>query len=115
MRALPQPLVPSMYTSAAPQQRLSFPTRRSSDLAGHLQAALDSGVADIIMGVDYRVSSGPQLGGLAFRLTDANNHLVLLRSEEQTPELRSPYEVVCRLLREHMTAVAACRVRRMRH
>src|SRR5204862_4895110 len=43
-----------------------------------LQATLNSGLADIIMGVDYRVGSGPQLGGLAFRLTDTNKHLVLL-------------------------------------
>src|SRR5439155_11296629 len=39
---------------------------------------LDSGLADIIMSADYRVGSGPQLGALVFRLTDANNHLLLM-------------------------------------
>ena len=47
--------------------------------AGHVQAALQVGTADIRMAVDYRVGANPQrLAGLAFRLTDVNNHLVLL-------------------------------------
>jgi uncharacterized protein DUF4038/collagenase-like protein with putative collagen-binding domain len=45
--------------------------------SGHLQATLNGGVADIVMGVDYRVGNRPQLGALVFRLTDANNHLLL--------------------------------------
>jgi Zn-dependent metalloprotease len=46
---------------------------------GHVQATLQTNVADIRMGVDYRVGASSQrLAGLAFRLTDANNHLLLL-------------------------------------
>ena len=44
--------------------------------AGHLQAAINSGAADVVMGVDYRVGSGPGMGALAVRLTDANNFFV---------------------------------------
>jgi bacillolysin len=46
---------------------------------GHVQATLQTGAADIRMGVDYRVGASAQrLAGLAFRLTDVNNHLLLL-------------------------------------
>ena len=46
---------------------------------GHLQATLQTGAADIRMGVDYRVGTGTQrLAGLAFRFADVNNHLLLL-------------------------------------
>jgi len=47
--------------------------------AGHVQASLQVGASDIRMAADYRVGANPQrLAGLAFRLTDVNNHLVLL-------------------------------------
>ena len=47
--------------------------------SGHVQATLQTGAADIRMGVDYKVAaSADRLAGLAFRLTDANNHLLLL-------------------------------------
>ena len=47
--------------------------------SGHVQATLQTGAADIRMGVDYKVAaSADPLAGLAFRLTDANNHLLLL-------------------------------------
>jgi glucose/arabinose dehydrogenase len=45
--------------------------------SGHLQATIDSGVADIVMGIDYRVGMGPGMGALVFRLTDADNFLLL--------------------------------------
>ena len=45
--------------------------------SGHLQATIDSGVSDIQMATDYVVGTGPGLGALAFRLTDANNFLLL--------------------------------------
>jgi hypothetical protein len=45
---------------------------------GHLQATIDSGVSDIQMATDYVVGSGPGLGALAFRLTDADNFLLLM-------------------------------------
>jgi glucose/arabinose dehydrogenase len=44
---------------------------------GHLQVTLDAGVTDIVMGVDYRVGSGPGMGALVFRLTDADRFLLL--------------------------------------
>ena len=46
--------------------------------AGHVQATINSGVADIQMAIDYVVGTGPGMGGLAFRETDTNNLLVLL-------------------------------------
>jgi Putative binding domain, N-terminal len=46
--------------------------------SGHLQATLDTRVSDIVMSVDYRAGTGPGMGALAFRLTDAENHLLLL-------------------------------------
>ena len=45
----------------------------------HVQATLQTNVADIRMGVDYRVGASSQrLAGLAFRLMDVDNHLLLL-------------------------------------
>jgi len=44
---------------------------------GHLQATIDGGVADVQMSTDYRAGTGPGLGALAFRLTDANNFFLL--------------------------------------
>jgi len=45
--------------------------------SGPLQATIASGVSDVVVGADYRVGSGPGLGGLTIRLVDANNFLVL--------------------------------------
>jgi hypothetical protein len=44
--------------------------------SGHMQSTINSGVADIVMGVDYRVGSGAGMGALAVRLTDVNNYFV---------------------------------------
>jgi hypothetical protein len=44
---------------------------------GHLPTTINAGVADVTMGVDYRVGSGPRMGALVVRLTDANNFIVL--------------------------------------
>ena len=44
---------------------------------GHLQVTINSGVANIAMGADYRVGAGPGMGGLVFRLTDPDNFLSL--------------------------------------
>jgi hypothetical protein len=47
--------------------------------SGHVQATLQTGVADIRMGVDYRVDVNPyRVASLVFRLTDVNNHLLLM-------------------------------------
>jgi hypothetical protein len=48
--------------------------------AGHVQLTIDSGVADMTTRVNYRVGVGPGVG-LAFRLTDANNYLLLETSQ----------------------------------
>jgi hypothetical protein len=45
--------------------------------SGHLQVTINSGVADMVMGVDYRVGSGPGMGALVARLTDASNFFLL--------------------------------------
>ena len=44
---------------------------------GHLRVTIDSGAADVVMGVDYRVGSGPGMGAIVFRLTDANNFFLI--------------------------------------
>ena len=46
--------------------------------SGHLQTTIDSGVADVVMGVDYHVGTGPGMGALAFRMVDANNFQLLV-------------------------------------
>src|SRR5207248_11448929 len=63
----------------------SFPTRRSSDLAGTL---LRAGLGEDELGAALELE--PKCRGLRS----------LLRSEEHTSELQSPYEIVCRLLLE---------------
>jgi hypothetical protein len=45
--------------------------------SGHEQVTLASPGADVNIGVDYHVGTGPGMGGIAFRLTDANNYLLL--------------------------------------
>jgi hypothetical protein len=60
-----------------------MPTLQGGDAAvtagsGHLQMTIDTGVADVRVGADYRVGTGPHMGALVVRATDANNHLVLL-------------------------------------
>jgi RHS repeat-associated protein len=49
--------------------------------SGYLQATINSGVSDIRMTVDARIGSSPYLAALVFRLTDANNHLLLLAND----------------------------------
>jgi hypothetical protein len=67
-----------VITGAAPAPRLVGGTAGVGSGGGHMQATLDAGVSDFRMAVDYRVGSGPQMGALAFRLQDADNHLLLL-------------------------------------
>ena len=44
---------------------------------GDLQATINTGVADVILGVDHHVGSGMGMGAVVARLTDANNFFVL--------------------------------------
>ena len=67
-----------LVTGGTPVPTLNSGVVGISGGSGHLQATLETGAPDIRMGVDYRVGSGPQLAALAFRLTDANNHLLLM-------------------------------------
>src|SRR5207248_9332773 len=90
------------YCSGAPPALPSFPTRRSSDLAGFLRPNPYGGrmlhhpdyepfwnaaeELDVAIGLHEGASGGmPQVG---------------VRSEEHTSELQSPYDLVCRLLLE---------------
>jgi hypothetical protein len=45
--------------------------------SGHLQATIDTGVSDVQVAADFIAGTGPGLGALAFRLTDASNFLLL--------------------------------------
>ena len=70
---------PWMVTGESPMPALSSGLVSVESGSGHLQATLEAGAADIRMGVDYRVGAGPRhLAALVFRLTDANNHLLLM-------------------------------------
>jgi hypothetical protein len=52
---------------------------RTSAGGGHVIATIDTGVPDIQMSVSYVVgASSERLAALAFRVTDANNHLLLM-------------------------------------
>src|SRR5437763_11117922 len=77
-----RPCVLFFFHCCAPHRHLhSFPTRRSSNLAGH--------------GLYYYVP------GLLKHFTAAQiNALIAPRSEEHTSELQSPMYLVCRLLPE---------------
>src|SRR5437867_8759468 len=70
---------------AYPRDLHSFPTRRSSDLVVQLGRLEED--------VERQIDPGPPPG----RVRQAAG---LLRSEEHTSELQSPYDLVCRLLLE---------------
>jgi hypothetical protein len=69
---------PWAVTGASPTPTLGSDGAAIDPGTGHLQVTINTGAADIAMGVDYHVGSGWGMGALAFRLTDGNNHLVLL-------------------------------------
>src|SRR5205823_12772764 len=94
---------------------LSFPTRRSSDLASVRAPAAEATVVQadefagevrsvaellsIAPGVSLHSLGGPgQATTLSLRGATADESLVLLRSEEHTSELQSLAYLVCRLL-----------------
>src|SRR5262245_65085379 len=79
------------FTSTAchPRSLDSFPTRRSSDLPGHVDRDLGlAGAADVTVKLEPQSNSGES--GTA----------TLSRSEEHTSELQSLRHLVCRLLLE---------------
>src|SRR5699024_12681691 len=89
-----------LHQSRADRAPLSFPTRRSSDLAAPLPA-------------DHRALLPKQLYGTA------GNHLAHAvafcegpesreRSEEYTSELQSRFDLVCRLLLEKKNNILVC-------
>jgi len=68
---------PWTYTGAVPSPTLQNGMAAVADGAGHLQATIDAGTADIRMATDFHAGAGSGLGGLAFRLVDANNYLLI--------------------------------------
>lgn len=64
-------------TGSAPAPTLAQGVVQVVAGAGQALATVDAGIADIDMSVDVRVGTAP-LAGLAFRLMDANNHLLLV-------------------------------------
>jgi len=48
---------------------------------GHMQLTIDAGIADIDLATDYVAGSGPGMGAIAFRETDANNLLALVTNQ----------------------------------
>src|SRR5688500_19491793 len=75
--------------------RLSFPTRRSSDLVTVVSSGHDRGS-------DRRQTGGRpgQVRAIARACAGAAQDHVCARSEEHTSELQSPCNLVCRLLLE---------------
>src|SRR5437867_8224763 len=68
----------------------SFPTRRSSDLAQRIQNTPKSR--------NSRLPSAPRIGESITSVFVKPKPMI--RSEEHTSELQSPYDLVCRLLLE---------------
>src|SRR5437867_9912418 len=77
------------FQSSRPHRDLhSFPTRRSSDLAGHEARGIQR----------HQLH---EAGGRTARTADVRRcDDDVPRSEEHTSELQSPYDLVCRLLLE---------------
>src|SRR5690606_41367489 len=93
-----------LSSSCVPRALLSFPTRRSSDLVPALPddpdeaAALRDLLAEVRGGrVDIRV---PQRGDKRALLETVTRNAQQARSEEDTSELQSRENLVCRLLLE---------------
>src|SRR5437763_11577514 len=85
----------------------SFPTRRSSDLAGAVGgtfAAFMSRAGHEVMLVDRVAEHVAAINADGLQIEGVQNFCVrvpaLLRSEEHTSELQSPMYLVCRLLLE---------------
>src|SRR2546426_9231802 len=77
-----------------PPRSTLFPTRRSSDLAGLAGVGLRAGVA-VVAG--RSVGLGGTAADARCRVAGAGG-VAVPRSEEDTSELQSPCNIVCRLL-----------------
>src|SRR5207248_9211203 len=103
------------YCLVPPLVLPSFPTRRSSDLIWHSAGESARALLGLVLGPAYAPQPMRQLAGGVDDLREAHDgdgvvdldlaavdlleevdHL--LRSEEHTSELQSPYDLVCRLL-----------------
>src|SRR5438034_11727204 len=73
----------------------SFPTRRSSDLAG----PTEPGIARVVFGGSTGFLRSPDRGRVG-RPSKYDPQLLRVRSEEHTSELQSHSDLVCRLLLE---------------
>src|SRR5207248_7793915 len=93
-----------LYRSAAPRDLHSFPTRRSSDLRRVIERAqcaihvglqpLEGAGERLLLGEDHQGDVEPGRHRPGFDIA------LMVRSEEHTSELQSPYDLVCRLLLE---------------
>jgi hypothetical protein len=94
-------------TGGSPVPTLSSGMVAIGSGTGHLQATIDTGVANIAMGVDYHVGMGPGMGALAFRLTDVNNHLLLLTWENRLQLYRRQAGFYTLLANQPLASVSA--------
>jgi hypothetical protein len=69
---------PWTVTGGTPTPRLTNNTLGITAGSGHLQATVDVGLADVRVATNVKVPNGNFLAALAFRLVDANNHLLLV-------------------------------------
>ena len=72
---------PWTVTGGPPTPTISNGRAVTTGGPGHMQLTIDAGISDIDLATDYIVGSGPGMGGLAFRETDANNLLALITNQ----------------------------------
>src|SRR5207248_7938095 len=97
------------YRPAAPRHLPSFPTRRSSDLAPRSYPNNSDSSSCSGSAAQFSAMNGPPFRGDArwmkrattsFPVPESPLTRTVVRSEEHTSELQSPYDLVCRLLLE---------------
>src|SRR5207248_10302058 len=87
--------------SSPPRDPHSFPTRRSSDLGGEgSDPDTRPSHHDLGADLDHAVAGDAEILGGVLGPSREPDEQPLLRSEEHTSELQSPYDLVCRLLLE---------------
>src|SRR5207248_4821831 len=93
------------FCSVAIQHLHSFPTRRSSDLKGvarhRERPRADRAAANLAKPAGSRWFTAPMTSILTCTpIVAVHPPEIVVRSEEHTSELQSPYDLVCRLLLE---------------
>src|SRR5207244_12090428 len=92
--------IPLSYSSPAPPDPHSFPTRRSSDLSVGPSASAPSSAARCEMDLSPGTSHSPDSRRTGRTRKFTRGPPASSRSEEHTSELQSPDHLVCRLLLE---------------